>query len=211
MIFLKYFFHLAFLTVVLYMSFSCAGKQITQPELELIQDKEDILWQISRAMPELCEYNGRVVIRFMEDQTLRSTSAILNKECRGDIIIKILGPFGIQLAELSVRGDKYFVFRGGKDVTNEHPAMLDATDIMLLKNSLPPPLPDGRYTLLPDINQYIFTFEDEYIFVTPDYYISGVQRKDHKFDYLWGEGVLKNIRFVRRNMEVTLEFVDSWR
>ncbi|MDR0454927.1 MAG: hypothetical protein LBH05_08965 [Deferribacteraceae bacterium] len=186
---------------------SCAGKQPVIPELT--GDKEEVLRQISHTMSVPCEYRGRAVVRFRENETLRSAAALVNKECRGDMNVQILGPFGIRMAELSIKGDRYFVIRGDKDVTGSLPS-LTKTDLALIKNSIPPPVPDERYTFSPGAGRYIFTYGEEIISVQPDFYVNGAQIMDYKIDYQWDSGMLKNIRLSLSDTELTLEFTDPW-
>ena len=206
------FFYITVLPAVLFILCSCAGKQSAQPELILLS-KEEVLLRLSSSMPEACEYLGRTSIQFADNRNRKNIRAILDKSCSGDMDIKILGPFGIQMAEILVSGNEYAIFQNGKNVTAKYPINIDAADIVLLKNylTLPPPLPDERYTFISNTNQYIFTLEDEYISVTPDLYVNNIFRDDHEVYYLWKEGVLKAIRFFRNDAEVVVEFIDPWK
>ncbi len=208
------FFHIAAAAVVLCFLFSCAGKETGPAPLpELMQNKDEVLRKLSSSMPEACEYLGRTNIQFADKTNKGGAGAILNKECSGDMDIRILGPFGIQLAELLVRGGEYYIFQNGKDVTANPPIRINSADLVLLKNylTLPPPLPDENYMFMLDISHYIFILGDEYIYVNPYFYVDRVIKGDHKVDYVWEEGVLKYIHFARGGTELAVEFIDPWK
>ena len=190
---------------------ACAGKQPAEPSVDAIYDKEDVLRLVNDFMPNICEYRGRANIKFTERGMARSSAAMLVKECRGDMDIKILGPFGIGLAEFLVRGDKHFIIQGGKDVTDSYIFAADADDLVMLRDSLPPPTPESDFRFTVGADNYIFAYSGGYISVTSDFYVNTVRKGNRKIDYFWEEGVLKSIRFSRGDMELAVEFIDQWK
>jgi hypothetical protein len=182
-------------------------------------NEAEVIRRIAEVMPEACEYKGRAIIYYTEQypdgtQDLATFQTVVDKECTNDMIMKVLGSFGMVEAELVVTHGQYRIFQKGEDVTSAPPVQLTAEDMILIEYYLnfPPPLPDQNSLMVPSNDHYMFIKNDStYIFVNQNYFIDQIVTPRYQVNFTWEGNMLKGMSFYRDNVNVAVEFSEPWR
>jgi hypothetical protein len=196
------------LTLLLFLS-ACASKAPMQGGA-LLNDKEAVLELINVGIPDICSYSGRVTVRYDDPYNNLASSALLQKRCEGGMAVKMLGPFGIVLAELTVDNGSYSAFQGEKDVTES--VVINGEDIILMNRylKLPPPTPDSTYLMVVDNRRYIFVKGNQNIYVDTNFRTAALVTPDHQVSYIWDGDRLQTLLFNRQATSLSVEFIDPW-
>jgi hypothetical protein len=179
----------------------------------------DVLARTLATMPNACEYKGRAIIQYVEDldkstQEMSTFQTIVDKECNNDMIIRVLGSFGMVEAELVVTNGVYRIFRKGEDVTNSPPIQLTAEDMILIERYLnfPPPMPDENSLMIMSGDHYTFIKNDNtYIYVDKNFYVDQIVTDAHVVSYVWQGDMLSSMSFDRGKVTLSVEFSEPWR
>jgi hypothetical protein len=178
---------------------------------EMLNDKYAVLENIKHSTPEICEYSGRIAFRYVDPENDVSHNAILRKTCDGNMIVRVLGPFGVTVAEMTVEYGIYTARRGGKDVTEA--VVIPPEDMLLLQRymRLPPPMPDSTFTMIINKGQYMFLRGEDVYYVSPGFKVVGFINPDHRVGFVWDDsGGLKTLIFSRYYTTLSIDFTYRW-
>jgi hypothetical protein len=200
----------ALLSILIFLILAgCAGKSTVRPLLS----KTEAIVQVRGKAVSLCEYGGRVRITYSETTDERRYNGLLEKNCARDMNLRVLGPFGIVLAEVSVRNGTYRATRGKEDVTADLSGIIGRREISLMASALtfPPPLPDSSYEYGNIGDLVVFQKGDVTLVTDNEMNISTVIRRQTVTKYIWkgNRPVSAAIKF--SDQEIKLDFYGEWK
>jgi hypothetical protein len=200
---------LLFLILVLILA-GCAGKETVRPVLS----KTEAISAVRGKAVTLCEYGGRVRITYSEttDDEQRY-SGLLEKTCAKDMRLRVLGPFGVVLAEVSVRNGTYRATKGKEDITADLSGIIGRREISLMASALtfPPPLPDSSYEYGNIGNLAVFRKGDLTLITDNDMNISTIIRPKTVTKYVWKKDRPVSAAMKWNDQEIKLDFYGEWK
>jgi hypothetical protein len=187
----------------------CAGKSTVRPALS----KTEAIAQVRGKAVSLCEYGGRVRITYSETTDERRYNGLLEKTCARDMNLRVLGPFGIVLAEVSVRNGSYRATRGKEDVTADLSGIIGRREISIMASALtfPPPLPDSSYEYSNIGDLAVFRKGDITLITDNEMNISTVIRPQTVTKYIWKENRPVSAAMKFSDQEIKLDFYGEWK
>lgn len=166
--------------------------------------QSDALSRIEEANRVVCEYKGKVVVRYVyKEQDIR-LKGYLDKQCNNDFTLTMLGPLGITLAKVEYRDGKVSAVDGTGDVS------LLAQYIMKQKN-LESMVELIRYPYVNVDDSFKISLKDGDYFLTKgkleitagaDYLIKTIKTPEGTYTYRYSDGKAEDLEYVTPKQSV---------
>lgn len=165
---------------------------------------EDAISRIQDANRVVCEYKGKVVVRYLyKEQDIR-LKGYLDKKCNNDFTLTILGPLGITLAKVDYRDGKIAAVDGTGDVS------LLAQYIMKQKNlesmveliRYPYMNVDDSFNISLKDGDYFLTKDKVEITAGDDYLIRTIKTPEGTYTYRYNGGHAEELEYVTPKQSV---------
>jgi hypothetical protein len=162
----------------------------------------------------LCEYSGRVRISYTDENNEQQRfSGLLKKSCSGDLDLRILGPFGVILAEVTLKDGEYKAVKGEEDITSDVAHVVGRRELYIMNAALtfPPPLPDYSYEY--DTLGELLVFRKNGLTLITDsaMNISTIIRPKTVTKYSWEKNRPKSASMNWGKQGITLDFYGEWK
>jgi hypothetical protein len=164
----------------------------------------DALSRIEEANRVVCEYKGKVVVRYLyKEQDIR-VKGYLDKQCSNDFTLTMLGPLGITIAKVEYKNGKVSAADGSGDVT------LLAQYIMKQKN-LESMVELIRYPYMNVDSSFKISLKDGDYFLTKgtveitagaDFMIKTIKTAEGTYSYKYNGGKAEELEYVTPKQSV---------
>jgi hypothetical protein len=175
--------------------------------------KGDALRAVRSGAVNLCGYSGKVRITYAVKESEQRFSGLLKKSCNGDIELKILGLFGVVLAEVTLKNGVYKAVRGGEDVTTDLAAIVGKQELHLINRTLtfPSILPDNSYEYDTLGGLSVFKKGGATLITDSAMNIATIIRADSVTKYTWEEKTPKSAAMNWGKEGIKIDFYGEWR
>ena len=167
----------------------------------------DALRKIEDANRVVCEYKGKVVVRYLyKEQDIR-LKGYLDKQCSNDFTLTMLGPLGITIAKVDYRDGKISAVDGTGDVT------LLAQYIMKQKNlesmveliRYPYINVDDSFKISLKNGDYLLTKGSYEVTAGADYLIKTIKTPEGTYTYKYSDGRAEELEYVTPKQSVYIK------
>ncbi|TCK62080.1 hypothetical protein [Seleniivibrio woodruffii] len=158
----------------------------------------DTLRLIEEANRVVCEYKGKVVVRYVyKEQDLRF-KGYLDKQCSNDLTITLLGPLGITLARVEYKDGKISAMDGTGDISllAQYISKQKGLETMVELIRYPYVNVDRSYKLEVKNGEYVMTKDDVVVTAGADYLIKSIKTPEGTYNYKYSGGKAEQLEYV---------------
>ena len=191
------------LAAVLLIAASCAKKP-------LIEDVPDGIYSKIQANNQItCSYKGRILIDYEDDEEDVKFKGLLNKQCDGTFVLKILGPFAKVYYDITYSKGHLVVFQDGKDISDEAGifARRSGVDKIISTIRLPLFVPDDSFTARVGNDGYILEREGVVVRVDREFRISSISSVNASYEYEYDDGQIASLTYSTGARKLRVKFL----